>query len=381
MAYKQNVGNGVSTAKDTATEADVRYLKTFHAGKGTKSRIGGILDCAIKHIIPGTKNHRITRGVYLNEDLVIDGDANLTSKNIKGGVSIFGVSGYENVLDTSEGNLKADSMLDGQKGFSKGKEVNGKMTTLSDASFSPSGSNAYNDCKITGSAQNNYVGAFDFSVTGYIAGKIRIHIANLLSGNIRYGIKVGGIGGYIEGTFKGLGDATTEHVLSGKKFSTVTLSNASGTMTNNGAVKATIKPGGKYAVKKGFHDGNGIITAEGMYVKSISAMAIRGFGAASGDWEPGPYEESFTMPANGTVYYSGMTASYNISGNAICEIYKNSTLLDHRDINSSNRYNWRGTMFKKSFSVAKGDVIKVKAAATSGSHTMANISAVIVYSV
>lgn len=216
MPYRQNVGNGVSAAKDTATEADVRYPKTFHAGKGTKAKIGEILDCTIRHLIPGTKKQVIKRGVYLNEDLEIDGDENLISKNIRSGVSIFGIAGDENVVDTSGGNLESRKMLKGTIGFSRGRSVNGEIENLSDSSFSPSDSTAYNDSKIIGSAHNDFVGAFDYSVLGYIAGKIRIHIANLIPSNIRSGARVGGIGGYILGTFTESATATKAYILKGK---------------------------------------------------------------------------------------------------------------------------------------------------------------------
>ena len=69
MPFKQNVGGGVSAAKDTATEADVRYPKTFHAGKGTKAKVGGILDCLIKKITPGTSKVVIPSGSYIAEDI------------------------------------------------------------------------------------------------------------------------------------------------------------------------------------------------------------------------------------------------------------------------------------------------------------------------
>lgn len=235
MPYKQNVGNGVSAAKDTATEADVRHPKTFHAGKGTKARIGGILDCTIMNIIPGTKKQVVKRGVYLDEDLEIDGDMNLVSRNIRKGVSIFGTAGDENVVDTSGGNLESKKMLKGAVGYSRGQSVNGEIETLSDTSFSPSDSTAYNDSKITGSAYNGFVGAFDYSVLGYIAGKIRIHIANLIPSNIRSGAKVGGIGGYILGTFTGNATATKAYILKGKTAG-VKGEMVTGEMENIGAI-------------------------------------------------------------------------------------------------------------------------------------------------
>lgn len=474
MPVRMNTGGGVSAGKDTATEADVRYPKTFHSGTDVKARIGSILDCAIKKITPGKSMQTIPKGSYIAEDIEVAGDDNLVTGNIRSGASIFGVSGDQNVVDTSDGNLAAASMLKGQKGYSCGTAVNGEMETLSSESFSPSDSTAYNNCKIVGSAENSFVGAFDYSITGYIAGKIRIHIANLIRGNIRSGAKVGGIGGYIEGTFtgdatavesdivkgktagingemktgtltdnsgtvkaattilnadnsrvemaipatakystasklyityesirtligltaaklangttllgitgtyKGLGDATAADVLSGKKFSAASLSNAEGTMTNNGAKTATLNPGGSYTIPKGYHNGSGKITAKTRYVKQLEAQAYRGFGLSSSDYEAG-YEQSFTMPAAGVVYYNGISACYSASKNVTCEIYKNGTLVDSRNMTSSDSWSVRGTMVAKSFSAASGDVIKVVAKATSGTHAIAMMDATIVY--
>lgn len=474
MPVRTNAGGGVSTGKDTATEADVRYPKTFHSGTGVKARVGGILDCAIRKIIPGKSAQTIPKGSYIAEDIEVAGDDNLVSQNIRGDVSIFNVPGDQNVVDTSAGNLVASGMLSGQKGYSKGKLVDGDIETLDSNSFSPSNSSAYNDCKIVGATSNSYVGAFDYSVAGYIAGKIRIHIANLLSGNIRNGVKVGGAGGYIEGTFsgdatatkedivkgktagikgametgaladnsgatksatasldttnsrlqmaipetakystgsklyatyaairtligltaaklangtvllgitgtyKGLGDAATDNVLSGKKFSTASLSNAEGTMPDNGAKTASLAPGASYTILKGYHNGSGKVTARAKYVKQLEAQAYRGFNLSSSDYDAG-YEQSFTMPAAGTVYYNGISACYSTSRSVTCEIYKNGTLVDSRNLTSSDTWRVRGTMVAKSFSAAAGDVIKVVAKAASGTHAIAMIDATIVY--
>lgn len=144
-------------------------------------------------------------------------------------------------------------------------------------------------------------------------------------------------------------------------------------------------PGGFY---KGWQTGKGDPCAEVWLPKSmldplvgkkaISAMAARGFGTSSSSWETSE-ENSFTMPRDGTVYYGGMSACYNGSGNVVCEISKNGTVVDSRNINASNRYNWRGTMWNRSFSAKKGETIKVKAECTSGSHAISGIQAVIIY--
>lgn len=75
------------------------------------------------------------------------------------------------------------------------------------------------------------------SCTGkYMTGDVTINaVAGLSAGNIANGVTVGGVAG----TYKGLGNATQNQVLNGCTFSTGTLSNASGTMTNYSGYTST----------------------------------------------------------------------------------------------------------------------------------------------
>ena len=106
----------------------------------------------------------------------------------------------------------------------------------------------------------------------------------------------------------------------------------------------------------------------------ISAFAAYGFRCSEPETSN---EASFTMPEDGIVYYGGASAFYNASGNATLEIYLDGTRKDHR--NGGENFYWRSTMFNKSFTAKKGQVVKVKATATSGTATMCCIQAVIVY--
>lgn len=177
--------------------------------------------------------------------------------------------------------------------------------------------------------------------------------------------------------------ATKAQVLSG--YTAITSDSndepAGGTMTNRGAVSpGKLSPGGSYTVPAGYHDGTGKVTAKTKNIKMIAASAIRGFGASSSEYEPSE-TNSFTIPAGATncvVYYGGFSADYNGAGSGTCRIYKGSTTIDNRDL-TGNTYLWRGTMRDKSFSAAAGDVIKVEATASSGSHVMSFIQAVIEY--
>lgn len=212
----------------------------------------------------------------------------------------------------------------------------------------------------------------------------------------------------LSGTYKGLGNATAAQVLSGKTFSTASLSNATGTMTNkagtttsatpsldttNSRVKMTIPTTAYYdtsavlyatystirnligltAAKLGY--GKTCLGLTGTYkptVKQISASAACGFKSTS--TSDTSEEDSYTCTAAGTCYYNGFSASESSSQAVTCEIYKNGTLVDSRNIDSDNDYAWRGTMQEQSFSVASGDVIKVKAAVVYSSSSYSRMS-------
>ena len=93
MPVRFNTGGGVAAGKDTATEKDVRYLKTFHSGKGVKAKVGQILDCAVKRIIPSTRKQTIPAGSYIADEITVDGDEALVSQNIRAGIRMLGGEG------------------------------------------------------------------------------------------------------------------------------------------------------------------------------------------------------------------------------------------------------------------------------------------------
>lgn len=77
---------------------------------------------------PSTDDQIIEAGTYLSGDQTIAGDANLISANIKSGVSIFGVAGNTNVVDTSAGTATAANILKSKIAFVDGAKVTGTMT-------------------------------------------------------------------------------------------------------------------------------------------------------------------------------------------------------------------------------------------------------------
>lgn len=89
-------------------------------------------------------------------------------------------------------------------------------------------------------------------------------------------------------------------------------------------------------------------------------------------------EKVMIMPADGIVTYTGVAASYLSSGVAVCEIYKNGSLMDSLNINAENNYAWRTTEGKY-FTAKSGDRIKVLAQCLSGADTISALFATVIY--
>ncbi len=85
------ISTGSDTSDATATPGDILAPKTAYTATG---KVEGIIPTlAAQTITPGTADKTIANGQYLGGTQTIKGDANLTSSNIKKGVSIFGVNG------------------------------------------------------------------------------------------------------------------------------------------------------------------------------------------------------------------------------------------------------------------------------------------------
>lgn len=137
----------------------------------------------------------------------------------------------------------------------------------------------------------------------------------------------------ISGNYKGLGDATVDDVLSGKTFSTESLSNATGTIPNNGAVTKSLDAGGSYTIPKGYHNGSGKVTANSLASQTsgtaevaeiisgntawVNGKKITGTmtnnGAVSKTFTPGASSQSYAIPAG---YHNG-------SGKVTCNAVTN----------------------------------------------------------
>lgn len=85
------IQTGASTGDATATAGDILAGKTAYIATGKAE--GLIPTKSARTYTPGAADQTIAAGQYLGGTQTIKGDANLTSVNIKKGVSIFGVTG------------------------------------------------------------------------------------------------------------------------------------------------------------------------------------------------------------------------------------------------------------------------------------------------
>ena len=110
-------------ATGNAVAADVLSGKTF--SNSTTSGISGTMtNVGAQNITPGTTDQTISQG-YHNGSGKVAGDADLVTGNIRAGISIFGVSGKTEVVDTTSGNAGATDIKKGKKAWAGGNEITG----------------------------------------------------------------------------------------------------------------------------------------------------------------------------------------------------------------------------------------------------------------
>ncbi len=135
----------------------------------------------------------IAAGYYAATNLT-QVDADLASGNIHSGVTLFGVTGKPEVVDTTSGDAAAGDVLAGRKAWVDGAEVTGAIATHT---MSP---------------------ANDTLAAGYYAATNLTQVeADLMSGNIHSGITLFGVTGKPEVVDTASGDAAAGDVLAGKK--------------------------------------------------------------------------------------------------------------------------------------------------------------------
>ena len=116
----------------TATAGDVLSSKYFYTSGGTKTQ-GSIASKSSSDLTASTLTVTAPAGYYASAASKTCSDANLVSGNIKSGVTIFGVSGASNVVDTTiaSGGASAGSIVSGYKAYVNGALVEGNASMVS----------------------------------------------------------------------------------------------------------------------------------------------------------------------------------------------------------------------------------------------------------
>ena len=186
-----------------------------------------------KTIDPSTSDVVIPNGTYIYDiggaGLTIKGDANLLGRNIKSGVSIFGVSGNKNVVNTylnpTENPASASDIKSGKCAFVRGSKVTGTLPTISHASptivvngttgvitashnisttgIITAGTKSATKQLATQSAKTITPGMSAKTAVGkgyYTTGAVTVAgDANLIASNIKKGVSIFGVAGTLDG--------------------------------------------------------------------------------------------------------------------------------------------------------------------------------------
>ena len=107
-----------------ATDAQVLSGKYYYSNTSTR-HTGSMPSKGAQTYTPGTSNQTIAAGQYLSGAQTISGDGDLVSTNIRSTVSIFGVSGNSNVVNTGSGTATASDITSGKKAWVDGLEITG----------------------------------------------------------------------------------------------------------------------------------------------------------------------------------------------------------------------------------------------------------------
>lgn len=116
----------------TAAAGDVLSGKYFYTSGGTKTQ-GGISSKSSSDLTASNLTVTAPAGYYASAASKTLSDASLVSGNIKSGVTIFGVSGATNVVDTTiaSGGAAAGNIVNGYKAYVNGALVEGNASMVS----------------------------------------------------------------------------------------------------------------------------------------------------------------------------------------------------------------------------------------------------------
>ena len=113
----------------TAAAGDVLAGKYFYTSGGAKTQ-GSIASKTSSDLSASVLTVTAQAGYYASAASITCADANLVSGNIKSGVTIFGVSGSTNVVDTTIASdaASASTVISGKKAYVNGSLVTGEAS-------------------------------------------------------------------------------------------------------------------------------------------------------------------------------------------------------------------------------------------------------------
>ena len=111
------------TVSVTPNVTTAGYISSGTAGNSSISLTANVTTKAAATITPGTSDQTIASGTYLTGAQTIVGDTDLIAKNIKSGISIFGVTGNF----TADATATAEDIIQGETAYINGAEITGTL--------------------------------------------------------------------------------------------------------------------------------------------------------------------------------------------------------------------------------------------------------------
>ena len=180
----------VTDNRDGARPQDVLSGKKFWGLRtdGTWGPQSGILVLTFQNLSAETTV--VAGGQYEETDLT-EVDTDLKSANIKKGISIFGIPGDDNVVDTSAGSAVAGDLVDGKIAYVAGVQIVGTIPNI-DSDQASTGQDAV-DSKVRLTAPEGYYDGSDRVTASYA--QIAALSSALVEGNLRAGVDIFGVVG------------------------------------------------------------------------------------------------------------------------------------------------------------------------------------------
>ncbi len=205
VANFDGTDNKVANAYDGAGDGTNRWCMTSSGDAATTDILAGKIafvdGAAITGVIEtktlSAASETLGAGYYATTTLSA-ADSDLATANIKSGITIFGIDGNSNVVDTSSGDAAAGNLLADKICWADGAAITGTMANVGAQTVTPGTANT----TITAGYHNG---------SGYCAGD-----ANLISANIKSGVTIFSVAGDSNVVDTSSGDATAADVADGK---------------------------------------------------------------------------------------------------------------------------------------------------------------------